>query len=90
MFDMDDKQLRNDFSESLDASTPASYEKDDAASISSREIVSQYFGTKIRNSNVDIVVLLCCFVTGLLDGTVFNGMTTHQHGDFTTTKHLQV
>ncbi len=77
MFDMDDKQLCNELPESLDASTPASYEKDDAASISGREFMSQYFGTEIRKTNVDVVVLLCWFVTGLLDGTIFNGMTIY-------------
>lgn len=90
MFDMDDKQLRKDLPESLNASTPPSYEKDDAASISNRELVSQHFRAEIQKTNVDIVVLLCWFVTGLLDGTIFNGMTIYQRHDYTTTKQFHV
>lgn len=86
MFDLNDKQLPNDFSESVDAGTPQSYDKDDAASISNRELVSLHFRTEIRKTNVDIVVLLCWFVTGLLDGTIFNGMTVYQHHTFTATR----
>lgn len=83
-------QLSSELSESLDASTPASYEKGDAASIpSSRELVSRYFRTEIRKTNVDVVVLLCWFMTGLLDGTIFNGMTIYQHPD-PTSSHLHV
>lgn len=95
MFDMKNKQssrelqLSSELSESLEASTPTSYEKNDAASTtSSRELVSQYFRTEIQKTNVDVVVLLCWFVTGLLDGTIFNGMSNCRHPE-STSSHLQ-
>lgn len=79
MFDVKDQQSRNEFPESLETSIPASFAKDDAALPSSKETASQYFCTEIRDTNVGIVVLLCWFVTGSLDGTIFNGMTIDQH-----------
>lgn len=43
---------------------------------SSRELLQQHFQEEVGDHNVDLIVLLCWFVTGLLDGTIFNGKPT--------------
>ena len=88
MSDYDGKQSPpKDFSASFELASPASYEKGEIAPQSKRERLWQHLCDDVRTKHVDYVVLLCWFVTGLLDGTIFNGTilasshcesTTHQ------------
>ena len=74
MYDIDEKQDRNDIAASLDTGSPGSYEKYDAPPTPARQRIRRHFGLEIRDVNVDIVLLLCWFMTGLLDSTIYNGM----------------
>ena len=64
----------NDFPGSLDTSSPGSFEKGESAPVARKERIRQYLIGEVRTQNVDFIVILCWFTTGLLDGTIFNGM----------------
>ena len=85
MSDNDVKQPPKDLSGSFEIASPASYEKGNIAPQGKRERLRQHLCDDVRTKHVDYVVLLCWFVTGLLDGTIFNGtVLASSHSESTT------
>lgn len=79
MSELDKKQASNEFPDCLNTSSSPSFEKGEASSTTQTERVREHLQGEVHNNYVDVVIILCWFVTGLLDGTIFNGMIYDLH-----------
>jgi hypothetical protein len=62
--------------ESLESQPASSSKQSELPTV--REQLITHFSSKVETSAGYVPVLVCCFATGLTDGTVYNGINTDQ------------